>query len=59
MMITFGTGIGTALFNEGLLWPNTELGHMEIDGIEAEHYASARVRTVEQLDSAGMVRARE
>jgi polyphosphate glucokinase len=50
MMITFGTGIGTALFNEGLLWPNTELGHLEVDGIEAEHYASARVRTVEQLD---------
>jgi polyphosphate glucokinase len=50
MMVTFGTGIGTALFNEGLLWPNTELGHMEIDGIEAEHYASARVRTVEHLD---------
>jgi polyphosphate glucokinase len=50
MMVTFGTGIGTALFNKGLLWPNTELGHMEIDGIEAEHYASARVRTVEHLD---------
>jgi polyphosphate glucokinase len=50
MMITFGTGIGTALFVDGKLWPNTELGHMEIDGMEAEHYASARVRTVEKLD---------
>ena len=50
MMITFGTGIGTALFIDGKLWPNTELGHMEIDGMEAEHYASARVRTVEKLD---------
>jgi polyphosphate glucokinase len=50
MMITFGTGIGTALFIDGHLWPNTELGHLEIDGMEAEHYASARVRTVEHLD---------
>lgn len=50
MMVTFGTGIGSALFLNGQLWPNTELGHLEIDGIEAEHYASARVRTVEKLD---------
>jgi len=50
MMLTFGTGIGTALFADGRLWPNTELGHLEVDGREAEHRASARVRTVEQLD---------
>ena len=50
MMVTFGTGIGSALFLNGQLWPNTELGHLEIDGMEAEHYASARVRTVEKLD---------
>jgi polyphosphate glucokinase len=50
MMLTFGTGIGTALFVDGQLWPNTELGHLEVDGREAEHRASARVRTVENLD---------
>jgi polyphosphate glucokinase len=50
MMLTFGTGIGTALFVDGRLWPNTELGHLEVDGREAEHRASARVRTVENLD---------
>ena len=50
MMLTFGTGIGSALFVDGRLWPNTELGHMEIAGREAEHLASARVRTVEGLD---------
>ena len=49
MMLTFGTGIGSALFADGRLWPNTELGHLEIDGREAEHRASARVRTAENL----------
>jgi polyphosphate glucokinase len=50
MMLTFGTGIGTALFVDGRLWPNTELGHLEVDGREAEQRASARVRTAEHLD---------
>jgi polyphosphate glucokinase len=50
MMLTFGTGIGSALFVDGRLWPNTELGHLEIGGREAEHIASARVRTAEGLD---------
>ena len=50
MMLTFGTGIGSAAFVDGVLWPNLELGHMEIDGREAEQAASARVRTVEGLD---------
>ncbi|HUO96391.1 MAG TPA: ROK family protein [Steroidobacteraceae bacterium] len=50
MMLTFGTGIGSALFVDGRLWPNTEFGHAEVDGREAEHRASARVRTLEQLD---------
>ncbi len=49
MMLTLGTGIGSALFYEGRLLPNTELGHMEIRGAEAEHRASARVRTAESL----------
>lgn len=44
MMITIGTGIGTALFTNGRLLPNTELGHLTIRGMEAEHYASDVVR---------------
>jgi polyphosphate glucokinase len=50
MMVTFGTGIGSALFVDGRLLVNTELGHMEVAGHEAEKYASARVRTAEKLD---------
>jgi len=49
MMLTLGTGIGSAIFHEGRLLPNTEFGHMEIRGMEAEHRASARVRTAESL----------
>jgi polyphosphate glucokinase len=49
MLLTFGTGIGTALFVDGRLVPNSELGHMEVGGREAEQQASARVRTVEHL----------
>ena len=36
MMITLGTGIGTALFTDGALVPNTELGHLILDGRDAE-----------------------
>jgi polyphosphate glucokinase len=50
MMLTLGTGIGTALFVDGKLVPNTELGHLEIKGKEAEHRASAKVRTDRDLD---------
>jgi len=50
MVLTFGTGIGSALFTDGRLVPNTELGHMQVDGFEAEQRASARVRTDEGLD---------
>ncbi|CAI7897406.1 unnamed protein product, partial [Closterium sp. NIES-53] len=35
-IVTFGTGIGTAMFVDGILVPNLELGHMEVDGVEAE-----------------------
>ena len=44
-MITLGTGIVSALFLDGQLVPNTEFGHLEIAGKDAEHHASARVRT--------------
>ncbi len=50
MMITFGTGIGTALFIDGTLLPNSELGHLEIKGREAEDWASGRARSAGKLD---------
>lgn len=49
IMLTFGTGIGTAFFMDGVLIPNVELGHMEIDGVEAEKSASERTRIEESL----------
>jgi polyphosphate glucokinase len=50
IMVTFGTGIGTAIFLDGKLLPNTELGHLEMRGRDAEDWASARVRTELKLD---------
>lgn len=47
-MLTIGTGLGTAIFADGTLVPNTELGHLEIDGADAEELASSRAR--ETLD---------
>lgn len=44
MMVTLGTGIGTALLIDGILLPNTELGHLVIRGEDAEKQASARSR---------------
>ena len=44
IMTTFGTGIGTAVFLHGQLLPNTELGHIEIDGQDAEKAASEIAR---------------
>ncbi|MBM7367735.1 polyphosphate--glucose phosphotransferase [Gordonia hydrophobica] len=44
ILLTFGTGIGSALIYNGTLIPNTEFGHLEVDGKEAEHQASAKVR---------------
>ena len=55
IMLTFGTGIGTALFVDGKLFPNTELGHLELHGMDAEKWASARVRTAERLDFAAWI----
>lgn len=49
-MLTFGTGIGSALFYKGVLVPNTELGHLELKGMDAEKWASAHVKTVLNLD---------
>ena len=44
LLLTFGTGIGSALFVDGHLVPNTELGHLEVDGHDAEDRAAASVR---------------
>lgn len=49
IMITLGTGIGTALFVDGHLVHNTELGHIEIDGKDAEKQAAASVRERKKL----------
>lgn len=49
LMLTFGTGIGSALFRDGMLVPNLELGHTEFQGDIAEKYASAAVRKSEDL----------
>ena len=45
LMVTFGTGIGTALFVDGILVPNTEFGHLEIRGKDAEKRASEHAKT--------------
>lgn len=50
LLLTFGTGIGSAVFSGGVLVPNTELGHLEVDGVDAELRASARVQEEEGLD---------
>jgi polyphosphate glucokinase len=49
IMITLGTGIGSAVFNDQRLVPNTELGHLEIRGKDAEHRAAASVRERREL----------
>ncbi|WIY82799.1 polyphosphate--glucose phosphotransferase [Propionimicrobium sp. PCR01-08-3] len=49
IMTTLGTGIGTALIMNGVLVPNTELGHIEINGHDAETKASAHAKANEHL----------
>ena len=49
LILTFGTGIGSALFNRGVLVPNTELGHVEIRGKDAEERTSDRIRQEKEL----------
>jgi polyphosphate glucokinase len=50
LVLSLGTGIGSALFVDGKLVPNTELGHLEFDGMEAETRASGRARMERKLD---------
>jgi len=49
LMLTLGTGIGSALFVDGTLVPNTELGHLPLRGGDAERYAASSVRKAEGL----------
>jgi polyphosphate glucokinase len=44
VLLTFGTGIGSAVIHNGVLLPNTEFGHLEVDGMEAEHLAASSVK---------------
>jgi len=44
IIVTIGTGLGTALFTDGILFPNTDLGHIEMDGEDAEKLASGAAR---------------
>jgi len=44
ILLTFGTGIGSALFVDGTLVPNTELGHLELHGHDAEKRASSKAK---------------
>lgn len=50
IVVTLGTGIGTALFVDGKLVPNTELGHLELHGQDAELWASDAAREREDLN---------
>lgn len=49
LLVTIGTGLGTSLFTDGVLLPNTELGHIEIKGIDAELMASDAARKRDDL----------
>src|SRR3984957_14957576 len=44
ILLTFGTGIGSAVIHNGTLIPNTEFGHLEVDGKEAEQRAASSVK---------------
>jgi polyphosphate glucokinase len=44
VLLTFGTGIGSAVIHDGVLLPNTEFGHLEVGGKEAEHRAASSIK---------------
>ncbi|HEY5149246.1 MAG TPA: ROK family protein [Mycobacterium sp.] len=44
VLLTFGTGIGSAVIHKGVLLPNTEFGHLEVGGKEAENWAASSVK---------------
>jgi polyphosphate glucokinase len=49
LLTTLGTGIGTAIVYRGVLVPNSELGHIEVDGHDAESRAASSIRDKERL----------
>lgn len=49
LMLTFGTGVGSALFVDGKLYPNSEFGHLRIKGKSAEHFVSAAAKERKNL----------
>ncbi len=49
IMTAAGTGIGTALFTRGVLFPNCELGFVKVKGMDGEHYAAGSVKKKEEL----------
>ncbi len=49
ILTTLGTGIGTAILNEGVLVPNSELGHLELAGVDAETVTASSAKTREDL----------
>jgi polyphosphate glucokinase len=49
VLLTFGTGIGSAVFLDGKLVPNTEFGHLQVDGHDAETRAAASVKEEKDL----------
>jgi polyphosphate glucokinase len=50
VLVTIGSGLGSALFYDGQLIPNTEFGHIRLNGMIAEHYASSAARKRDKLD---------
>ena len=50
VLLTFGTGIGSAVIHDGILLPNTEFGHLEVGGMEAEHRAASSVKEKNALE---------
>lgn len=57
VLLTLGTGIGSAVINDGVLVPNTELGHLEVRGMAAEERAAARIRKDQDLSWATWAQA--
>lgn len=49
LLLTLGTGVGSALFYRGVLYPNTELGHLPFEGHDAEKRVAASVKENEDL----------
>ncbi len=49
LFLTIGTGIGSAFFVKGELWPNSEMGHLQVRGKDAEHRAGDGVRKDKDL----------